>query len=1443
MRIYVSSTSEDLRDYRAAVVQQLSRLKYDVVSMEGYTAVARDPIEKCLADVAAAEAYIGIFAFRYGTIPPGYDHSITEMEFRKACELSIPRLIFMVPDDAVQWPMRFVDRGEAGVFVDRLRRELLAQNGFTLKYFNDLTELLTVLPQAIKELAPLLPPPPPPISQESYLDWVKPLNFDVERKLHLTHFTGREWVEDKLVEWINKQPNSKVFCLLGGPGIGKSAIACHWCNTRPDIIAFHHCVHGHAEKTDPRRILLSLAAQIAAHVPEYEMRLSKLGINDLKEIVKGDASTVFDNLFMKLLSSSFPNPDRTQLVVIDGLDEATHGQDNELARFIGKVWGGLPDWLRLVVTSRPEMDVIDYLGSLHPFILNACSRENLQDIRTFLRTELASLNATDLEINQIVEKSEGMFLYAYLVLDEIRNQRLTLQQIADFPEGLTGYYKGLFTRKFPDPGVYHQEMHKLVSVIVAQKAPLPLNVLSCALNVSSYELQQRLIKLGVLFPLREELQGNQKVTFVTLMHKSLHDWLTEINPATLYPRAGAFAADLDLGNELLADEGWKVYTNGKLANHPYYLQTLLSHLSEARQPDKLATVLLDPTLLETRWSNEYRFEWQRHISGLRHTLSITRIVQDWLTSHNSVTTGTVHDAVVAGKLCRLFQEMGAFDEAIMLAEAALALWQAHHVTDSPDMVGTLLALGRIQSVRDQLENATASYEKALAIAQQAYTPDSPQMADVLHDLSTFYTEGKRDFAKASECLEKCLVIRSHGNPPNYVGMANCINDRAVIRYANGRPGDYLGTYLEALALFEQSQPHGHPEMVATLSNVGNELRNQGKMAEALVMYQRAVTMAEKILLPQHEYSQSSRRGLAALLLLTGKYDEALDTMRAHVVELERFPGPDHEDTAGARLDLCETLLQAIHLSDSIGKECYRDEFRAQSQYIHQAKPATVLTILWLSGLAEQLAEPGLRDCVLEIARRSCRKYAETQHSHQTDAVSAKCFADIFETVMSDDPLLMLAPQILTLWEQAEPEMRDQGDCLPKMRKRIVSLIAWVGRRRLSRKDDIEEIQQAFDLINQIGAESPDTLDHLAGLTVSLHSRHHEDVSDSLCRRLIEKSTRILGPQHNQTLTYLENLAHYTMDRGNLQEAERLYRQSLQSRMNAEGINENNTLAIAASLTECLLLQDAVQAAQDFFREFTGKLPADTSFSSARIVLARNLASIGIDLKNEFSKYDAAKVCYDLSIEIDPDNSSTYNNMALLSWVCLHDAMAAAEYFTKSLALNPKDGNTHGNYATLLAQTLNDPAQALVHFEKACSLSPNVTSIPANFAAFLLLQGDMTRAWNLSQRAMRLCLPDPDRFMVRPLFLSAVMLVLRGKDPTVPLGQLKTLFNRGIDHVTWVITALLDMLNRQLPPESRPLFNAIADANSDCKQLKALEADPVWKEIRPVPLDSSWPTLD
>ena len=59
-KIYLSSTFEDLRTHREAVYRVLRQLRHDVVSMEDYVASPQRPLDKCLADVAACQAYVGL---------------------------------------------------------------------------------------------------------------------------------------------------------------------------------------------------------------------------------------------------------------------------------------------------------------------------------------------------------------------------------------------------------------------------------------------------------------------------------------------------------------------------------------------------------------------------------------------------------------------------------------------------------------------------------------------------------------------------------------------------------------------------------------------------------------------------------------------------------------------------------------------------------------------------------------------------------------------------------------------------------------------------------------------------------------------------------------------------------------------------------------------------------------------------------------------------------------------------------------------------------------------------------------------------------------------------------------------------------------------------------------------------------------------------------------
>src|SRR5258708_3226484 len=129
MKVYISSTYQDLVDHRTAVDRTLRRMGHDVIGMEQYIAEGSKPVDRCKADVRAADAYVIIVAWRLGYVPGSTAtspdlRSITEIELAEAKSSGKPVLAFLLDPEA-PWPPNRIDAmgGVSGIGgnVSRLR--------------------------------------------------------------------------------------------------------------------------------------------------------------------------------------------------------------------------------------------------------------------------------------------------------------------------------------------------------------------------------------------------------------------------------------------------------------------------------------------------------------------------------------------------------------------------------------------------------------------------------------------------------------------------------------------------------------------------------------------------------------------------------------------------------------------------------------------------------------------------------------------------------------------------------------------------------------------------------------------------------------------------------------------------------------------------------------------------------------------------------------------------------------------------------------------------------------------------------------------------------------------------------------------------------------------------------------------------------------------------
>ncbi|MBI3273105.1 MAG: TIR domain-containing protein [Planctomycetes bacterium] len=456
---------------------------------------------------------------------------------------------------------------------------------------------------------------------------LRPLDFDADIARHVAAFTGRHWLRAEVDRWLAGEVGatsaaaapvaqaapgappvagptdaSRIFWLVGGPGVGKSAFAAHLAHYHGRVAAHHLCVHGHDEKADPRKALLSLAYQMAQHLPEYDRRLQAL---DVEAQAAANAYTVFDTLWVQPLGKDFPAPDTPRLVILDGLDESTRNGRNELAEVVRDCWPRTPLWLRLLVTSRPESGVMSTLAGLAPYVFEAERAENLQDIRDYLWSELTARGFAPrgVAVDEVVRRSEGVFLYAKVVLEELVVGRLSLDRPEEFPVGLAGYYQKFFQRQFPEVQEYGRGTRSLVGAICAQRGPLPLGIAAAAAGLSDFELREQLGELGSLFPIRRAATGTtakEEAETVAPFHQSVSDWLTTKDRRTGLHLAGPYAVDAADGERRLAEEGMREHGRGAERMSAYMIAHLPAHLARAGREDDLEAVLTDLVYLEVK---------------------------------------------------------------------------------------------------------------------------------------------------------------------------------------------------------------------------------------------------------------------------------------------------------------------------------------------------------------------------------------------------------------------------------------------------------------------------------------------------------------------------------------------------------------------------------------------------------------------------------------------------------------------------------------------------------------------------------------------------------------------------------------------------------------------------------------------------------------------------
>ena len=148
--IFVSSTFADLERHRLLVREAISRLEYQSKAMESFGALPETPKEECLRLVRSANAYVGIFGMRYGSIDSSSGKSLTHLEYEEARAMRLPRLIYIIDENTHPVLPKHVETGASAERLAELKATL--KKSHVVQFFSSAEDLAAKVTQDIVRL-------------------------------------------------------------------------------------------------------------------------------------------------------------------------------------------------------------------------------------------------------------------------------------------------------------------------------------------------------------------------------------------------------------------------------------------------------------------------------------------------------------------------------------------------------------------------------------------------------------------------------------------------------------------------------------------------------------------------------------------------------------------------------------------------------------------------------------------------------------------------------------------------------------------------------------------------------------------------------------------------------------------------------------------------------------------------------------------------------------------------------------------------------------------------------------------------------------------------------------------------------------------------------------------------------------------------------------------
>ena len=794
-KVMISSTARDLPAHRGMAQDGCLRGGMFPIMMEHLGALDEGAVSASVEMVDQADIYLLILAHRYGYVPAENNPtqiSVTEMEYDRAVEREIPRIVLVMDDDH---PVKAADveTGEGAAKLAKLKSRIgteLVTDRF--KSPEDLRGKVIHALMAFRETNPSVthagnePSTQPP--EITYLHQLPP---------PLEDFTDR--VDEVILLQSKIQNATRIFGFFGGGGIGKTDLAKkfvheHLRDRYPDAQLF---IKLGGTTKEPKSVTDTQAHIISSFgTPGKAWEVKEVDLNaKYHSTLHGKRALLF-------------------------LDDASNaGQVQPLMP---------PDNCAMVITSRQKLT----LPGMHTTMVPPLKREDACDLLLKIAPRIGSHAGKIAELCGGLPMALRLAAGAIAERDDIkveefiesladRNERLALVQATlDLSFDLLSPELQL---KFARLAVFPETFEAAGAAAIWD---LPLNktraVLGDLLKFSLLEWYERAGRYS-LQPLVRDFADAHLSDSERLATESLH--------AFHYLRIMREAGMRYLQGEKVSRDGLNLY-DAERSNITASQLWFENHTSEKFVAAALCSNFSysGSRLLALKQTPQERIKWHEAVLAAAKNA----------TDSEEPSTRTFVEAGNRTFLANAYRDLGKYDKTISLCEEALSIGAP--LNDKRLESSALGYLGIAQYYRGNYEEATTRVQKALETSQQAEQVDKDTRAELLRYLGHAY-RGMGNYDEAIHAYEQSLEtarefgdLSAENNALGALGRIHCDAGKHELART-----EYLDKALKIAVEIGDRNAESY-----ALAHLGLAHRDLGLNTEAIDYYKKALELARQI---------------------------------------------------------------------------------------------------------------------------------------------------------------------------------------------------------------------------------------------------------------------------------------------------------------------------------------------------------------------------------------------------------------------------------------------------------------------------------------------------------------------------------------------------------------------------------------------------------------------